>query len=274
MNARGFTMVELLVGTMIMAVLGLALVRLLISDSRFVSRQDAMVSARQTARGAINTMVVELRMTGGGGLLAAAPDSVRVRTPYAFGISCGSSGSTTIGALIPPDSLAYATAVAEGVAWRQYTGGYLAVNGISVTASSDTASCTADSVRVLPGGMLVRMTGFSGADQPPPGRIFALYHTLTYRFAPSTELPGRIALWRQAGSAASEELAAPFDTTAGFAFLVDTSFTLQTNPPADLDEVRGLELRLIGASELAPQGRTEPETFELVTRVPFLNKGG
>jgi prepilin-type N-terminal cleavage/methylation domain-containing protein len=272
LNTRGFTLVELLVGTLVMSILGVALVQMLISDSRFVSRQDAMVSARQTARAAINSMMVDLRMTGDGGLLAAAPDSVRVRVPYALGITCGEVGPRTIGALLPPDSLAYAAAVAEGVAWLQPTGDYLTVPGIAVTPSSDTTACTADSVRVVPGGMLIRMAGFTVADQPPPGRVFNLYHTLTYRFAPSTEVPGRIALWRQAGAAAAEELAAPFDSAAGFAFLVGTGFTLQASPPADLDDVRGLELRLIGASEQAPQGKMEPETFELVTRVPFLNK--
>ena len=265
-------MVELLVGTMVMAVLGLALVQMLISDSRFVSRQYAMVSARQTARAAVNAMVAELRMTGDSGLLAAASDSVRVQVPYAFGMTCDSTGGVTIGSLIPPDSLAYATAVPGGVAWRRYQGDYRFVSGITIASSTDTATCATDSVRVIPGGMLVSMSGFSVADQPPPGRIFALYHTLTYRFAPSTELPGRVALWRQAGTAASEELAAPFDSTASFAFLTGVSYTVQTNPPANLQEVRGLELRLVGASELAPQGQTEPERFELVTRIPFLNR--
>ncbi len=262
MSSRGFTLVELLVGTLVMAVLGLALVRMLVSDSRFVSQQDAMVSARQTARAAVNAMVAELRMTGDSGLLA----------PYAFGMTCDSTGGATLGALIPPDSLAYATAVPGGMAWRRYEGDYLAVSGVSITSSTDTATCTADSIRVFPGGVLISMTGFSAGNWPIVGRIFYLYQDVTYRFAASVELPGRTGLWRQADTAAAEELAAPFDSTASFAFLVGMDYSVQTSPPANLQEVRGLELRLIGASERAPEGRTEPEIFELVTRIPFLNR--
>jgi prepilin-type N-terminal cleavage/methylation domain-containing protein len=272
LSSRGFTLVELLVGTLVMAVLGLALVRMLVSDSRFVSQQDAMVSARQTARAAVNAMVAELRMTGDSGLLAAESDSVRVRVPYAFGMTCDSTGGATLGALIPPDSLAYATAVPGGMAWRRYEGDYLAVSGVSITSSTDTATCTADSIRVFPGGVLISMTGFSAGNWPIVGRIFYLYQDVTYRFAASVELPGRTGLWRQADTAAAEELAAPFDSTASFAFLVGMDYSVQTSPPANLQEVRGLELRLIGASERAPEGRTEPEIFELVTRIPFLNR--
>jgi hypothetical protein len=157
------------------------------------------------------------------------------------------------------------------MAWRRYEGDYLAVSGVTITSSTDTATCAADSIRVLPGGELIGMTGFTAGNQPPVGRIFYLYQDVTYRFAPSAELAGRTGLWRQVDTLA-EELAAPFDSTASFAFLVGMSYTVQTSPPASLQEVRGLELRLTGASERAPEGRTQPETFELVTRIPFLNR--
>ena len=91
MNSRGFTLVELLVGTVVMSVLGIALVRMMLSDTRFVSKQEAMVSARQTSRGTLNTMDVELRMISDSGLVTARPDSVRAHIPYAFGVSCGST---------------------------------------------------------------------------------------------------------------------------------------------------------------------------------------
>ncbi|NIR40676.1 MAG: hypothetical protein GWN73_05730, partial [Actinobacteria bacterium] len=72
-----------------------------------------------------------------------------------------------------------------------------------------------------------------------------------------------------------EELVAPFDTSAGLACLVGPNLTVEDcppPPPEGLDAIRGVELRLVGASEYPPQGSDEPQTFELVTRVAFLNK--
>jgi hypothetical protein len=44
-------------------------------------------------------------------------------------------------------------------------------------------------------------------------------------------------------------------------------------PPAGgVDSIRGLELRLVAASEYPPRGSDKPTTFELIARVPFLNK--
>src|SRR5207253_1750967 len=62
MNRRGFTLTELLMAMAVMAILGVALTRILVNDSRFVSRQDAMLSARQGARAALNSVLSELSM--------------------------------------------------------------------------------------------------------------------------------------------------------------------------------------------------------------------
>lgn len=272
MSQRGFTLVELLIGMVVTAILGIALARILISDSRFVGKQDAMINARHASRAAMNTMVTELRMVGDGGLLAATPDSVRVLVPYAFGLTCTVSGTELIASLMPPDSLMYASAVTDGLAWRDSVGAYNMITGIAVAGSSDLAACQADSIRVVPGGMLVAISGLSGSP-PQPGRIFYLYQTVTYSFSASTDIPGRIGLWRKAGTAAAEELVAPFDSAAGFGCLVGPSLQVQTCPPGGgLAIVRGLELRMVGASEYPPPGSTTPETFSLVTQVPFLNK--
>lgn len=86
MTRRGVTLVELLVTLLVLGFLGTALARLMISNSRFVSKQEALLEARQTARAAMNVMLPELRMVSDGGLVAADPDSVTVRVPYVFGI--------------------------------------------------------------------------------------------------------------------------------------------------------------------------------------------
>ena len=291
MNRRGFTLVELLIGTMIMSVLGVALVRMLMSDSRFVSRQDAMLSARQVARGATNIVAPEIRMITDGGLAAATATAVTARVPYAFGITCASTGvGTIVAALLPPDSLNYANAVPSGMAYRDASGTYVAVNGVSVSKSTAMTACRgiSDSVFVLPGGALVEISGFGGAFSvygetvmagsggtiPPVGRVFYLYQSVTYSFGESAELPGQVGLWRRVGFSAAVELVAPFDSSAGFRCLVGADLNPVDCPPTGgVPEVRGLELRFVGASEVTPRGSAGPMIFDLSTRVPFLNKG-
>ena len=101
MRTRGFSIVELLIAFVVTAILATAMTRMLLTDSRFVSKQDAMMTARQTARAAMNVMAVELRMVSDSGLVAAAAESVTVRVVY----SCGSN----------PD---YSVRNAASLSWR------------------------------------------------------------------------------------------------------------------------------------------------------------
>ncbi len=274
MKRAGFTLVELLVAVIVAGILTTALARLLVNDSRFVARQEALLSARRTARTAQNWLATELRMVGDSGLRAAAPDSITVLVPYAFGLACDRVGSAHIVSLAPSDSLAYAMAVPTGIGWRRTTGEWVFVDGIGATPSTDSTTCVADSIHTVPDGRLV---GLSGVPSGPPfrpisGSIAYLYQKVTYRFAASVDLPGRIALWRRVGTGAAEELAVPFEASSGFGFLTNVGMTALATPPANLGAVRGLELRLIGASETTPRGASGPSTFPLIAQVAFMNR--
>lgn len=254
----------------VMAILGSALARILINNSRFVSRQDAMLSARESARAAMNTMLAELRGVSNGGVIAVARDSVRVRVPVAFGVLCRTVPPNTIASLMPYDSAMYAGAALEGVAWLDDLGNYNFVTGvISITGSSSQTTCDQDSIKVIPGGQLVAI---SRPNLGQPGRLFYLYQTVTYRFGNSADMPGRRALWRRAGNAAAEEIVAPFDTAASFRFLLGPRLTPSSTVPAVLDSVRGLQIRLVGASDYTPQGESRYQTFDMTTHVAFLNQ--
>jgi hypothetical protein len=134
------------------------------------------------------------------------------------------------------------------------------------------SACDADSIRVVPGGELIAVSGIPGIP-PGPGRIVYLYQTVTYRFATSVDIPGRIGLWRRVGAVAAEELVAPFDTTAGFGCLVGPNLQVQTCPPGGgLATVRGLELRLTGESEFNSPDTGTPEDFQLSMQITFINK--
>ena len=266
---RGFTLTELLVTMVVMAILGTALARMLINNSRFVSRQDAMLSAREASRAAMNTMLAELRPVSNGGLMAASRDSVRARIPLAFGMLCRTKASDTIASLLPYDSLMYAAATIDSLAWLDSAGTYNAEGNFSVSSSTEQASCDSDSVKVIPGGKLIAL---SRPNIGQPGLLFYLYQTVTYRFGNSSQMPGRRALWRQAGSGAPEEIVVPFDTSARFRFLLGPWLTATATVPAVLDSIRGLELNLVGQSDVAPQGEAAYQKFELRTHVKFLNR--
>jgi prepilin-type N-terminal cleavage/methylation domain-containing protein len=275
---RGFTLAELLITMVVMGVLGTALARILISNSRFVSRQDAMMEARATARAAMQAIVTELHMVPDSGLLMATRDSIQVTVPYAFGMTClPTSGSATVAALMPTDSLMYASATAEGMAWRDAAGAYRQqIPGVMVAPSTNVGQCTGDSIRVVPGGRLIAMSNIPGARMPPSGSVFYLYQIVTYGFMTSVDVPGRLGLWRRVGTGAFEELAAPFDTSAKFALLMGPFMQAQVRAgpltQTSRDSVRGIELRLTGQSVGTPQGSPGPQTFDLRTTVAFMNK--
>jgi len=281
---RGFVLAELLVALVIAAIIGAALTQLVISQSRFAALQGSIIQARGGARAALNVMATDFRMVSDSGLVAAAHDSVTVRVPYAFGVACGQvSGNVTV-SLLPADSASYfsASATASGYAWRDTTGKMVFVQPAAVSSSS-TGNCTNTAITnpaittlTAPGWTATAVAVPNDTRRTPPGppqgsEVY-LYQLVRYAFAPSGQLPGRIGLWRTLLSTGErDELVTPFDTSASFQFLVGSRLTPLTAPPAVLDSIHGLRLVLVAASETAPEGRTQPETFTITTNVVFQN---
>ena len=218
----------------------------------------------------MNVMATDLRMVTEDGVISASPTSVTIRVPFAFGMLCRepSSPSRTIASLMPVDSMIYASSVAEGAAIRQSNGSYTPVTGVTAVASTNTGACTADSIRVVPGGRLVELSSTSlGA----PGTLFYLYQSVRYRFGASGTQPGRRGLFRLAGGGVDQELLAPFASDAGFGFLAGTRLTLLSTPPSPLSLIEGLELRLVAESRDIPSGQVNAARFALRPRVKFVN---
>jgi hypothetical protein len=105
----------------------------------------------------------------------------------------------------------------------------------------------------------------------PSGTVFYFFQEVTYRFAPSAQLPGRLALWRRVRPNAAEEVLAPFGATARFAFLMGTRLTVSTGNPAP-GNVQGLELRLVGESVSPAQGDAVPTQYTLMPQIKFVNR--
>src|SRR4029077_9036097 len=104
-----------------------------------------------------------------------------------------------------------------------------------------------------------------------------LYNMIRYEMKASTAVPGKLGLYRTIiapnGNLTAEELVAPFANTAGWKFFtVNGGSVAQAPPPANLADLRGLELHLDGISENIAPGLVANETAPFTTAVYFKNR--
>jgi hypothetical protein len=186
-------------------------------------------------------------------------DSVQgtyVYKPTTTPVSLGTIGSTYAGnSGVCTDSVVHAGGV--------YGPGILPMSYTTTTGANRTSMLLA-----LPHDLI--------AAPPNDGWPVFLYQQITYRFDSSTAYPHRVGLFRKvkAGNAAgfiSDEIIAPFDSSAKFKFYVLNNDVAQNAPVADVNQVRGLELNLAGSSPRAQQGQKEAQDG-LVTGVFFKNR--
>jgi hypothetical protein len=213
---------------------------------------------------------------------------VTVRMPIAFGLLCSTTSPITA-ALVPVDSALGSLAVYAGWAYRDSASGLYkystAANPSPINSIPNglVTTCT-DSV-VGPGILSVTVGGRSTRmitlPDPPNGTPNAgwpvfIYQRVTYAFDSSKAYPGRRGLFRRlrtaSGSTISDEIVAPFDTSAKFRFYVLNEDTAQSPVPADLNTVRGLQLVLAGASQQVPRNSHQAKQAALVTGVFFKNR--
>lgn len=254
MRRRGLSLVEVLIAIVLLGIVGAGITNLLRSQMRFFARGTNARDARTVSRIALNLTRSELRMAEPNGIVAASRDSIRIRLPYLMGLYCG--GNT--GMFVPTDSLSLAQAQYGGYAYRDTAAGasYTYVSSTTALSGGLAATCLLAGLDTIPNGPRY-VVAPAIASLAVSGPIF-LWQTVTYRFAASTLVPGRMALWRQAGSAAAEEVAVPLDTASRFNFYT-TGTSSSTTVPSPLSSTRGIEMLLYGESERTSPGQTTPE---------------
>ncbi len=266
---RGFSLIELLITLVLVAIIGVAAGRMLMSQTRFYSRLAGQKDARSVTRNARNIIQTELSMVeAGGGVVAASNDSIRVRMPIMWGVFC--SNSTMM--YLPYDSAVFAMASYAGYAIKDTTaaGTYTYTTASSAPTAGTATDCTAAPVSITAptnGGYRSLSPTVTGTAGSP---IF-LYQVVTYKFASSGIVSGKRGLFRRVANGTAEELLAPFDTTAKFRFYELFEDVAQTSVPA-LADIRGVELMLDAQSPTRTSGQTNPESVSIKTAIFFRNR--
>ncbi len=275
---RGFTLIELMVGVVLFAIVGSLFTRLLSIQARYFDRQAISNAARNVARASLNRVVSDFRMIEAtGGVVAASPTSLTIRIPFAIGVVCADVGGSTHLSLLPVDSMTYAKAAYYGYAWRNFqTGVYSYVENPSTEITGNPAICTGQDITTVTGGSVVAITPAVPVGTGLGTPVF-LYEKVRYEFKASLAVPGRIGLFRTRiaanGPETAEELVAPFGSTAKWRFFViGNSASAQDDPPAQLSTIRGLELHLDGISETIASGQISNESAPFTTAVFFKNR--
>jgi len=264
------------------AIVGSLFTRLLTVQGRFFDRQGMGNAARNVSRASLIRVVSDFRMIEAtGGVVAATSTSLTLRIPFAIGVMCKNANGGTQLSLLPVDSTTYAQATINngfyGYAWRNFiTGAYTYVENPATEAVGDPAACTSVSITMVPNGRTVLVTPALPAGGGLGTPVF-LYNQVRYDFKASTAVPGKLGLYRTiitpGGVQTSEELVAPFANTAGWKFFaVNGGPVAQVNPPANLADIRGLELHLDGMSEGTAATKLTPETAPFTTAVFFKNR--
>ena len=254
MRRRGLSLVEVLIAIVLLGIVGVGITNLLRSQMRFFARGTNARDARTVSRNALNLTRSELRMVEPNGMVYASTDSVVVRLPYLMGLYCAANTAM----FVPTDSLTLVQAQYGGYAYRDTLAGASYTYVASTTALSDglAATCLGVGLDTIPYGPRYIVAPAIAA-LAPSAPIF-LWQRVTYFFAPSVLVSGRTALWRQAGSAAAEEIAVPLDAASSFNFYT-TGVSSSSTVPSPLNTMRGIEMLLFGESERTSPGQTSPE---------------
>ena len=286
----GLTLVELLVAMTVTAIVGAALIQVILAQNRSSGNNEAWRTARSVSRGSLNRLLADLEVVNADSALeaGATSQSITLRVPYAFGVACTAS-MPLVASVLPVDNAVWAAARFAGWAWRDAaTGKYryrMTTTGLG--AGVPTVCDPGASIRTLTAaegggtaGRVVQFTspgtmgtsgGYSGL-VPSIGMSVMLLQRVRYYFGPSSLPTGGMALFRDVIGGTSEELAAPFDTTARFRFYVIGSDVPQDAVPSPITMTRGIELHLDGMSETVPQGSTTNKRMQLTTSIFFKNR--
>jgi prepilin-type N-terminal cleavage/methylation domain-containing protein len=288
---RGFSLVEIITALTILSIIGVALTKMVLSQTRSFQYENSSRRARTASRSAINILTTDLRMTQDiGGLDSVDATNNRwvdVKVPIAFGIVCKTSGSATYIALVAVDSFQMSSSKYGGYAIRnQTTSAYTythAGNSDTITVV-DPSNCHTPGIyadtAVLSGrsGAVVKVTPVAAAPTVVGDPAFVWQH-VRYQFDTSGVYRGRYGLYRRISGRGNsdkltEELIAPFASNARFSYFTNPSAYNDTAvkvAPTVMNQIRGFQIYLPAESSDTVPGSNAPQRANTTTSVFFKN---
>lgn len=276
---RGFSLAELIVAFTLVAILGTAFTRIMVSQARFSDQQNALRMARTVARQGMNILLSESRMVQDStGVDSVASDGklIRLIIPYRYGLNCGVVGAVNVVSMLPVDSLVNAQAVYAGWAYRNNASAYALVPlGSAPAASSSSTQCTTTAqIKTLTlggrAGAVLDVSPSVATPTAPVGQAVYFYQKITYEFKASGIFSGQTGLFRTVAGGSSDEIVAPLDTSTRFKFWTSGAATSVSAAPAK-ELIRGIDIVFVGKSSYTPMGKTSQPKSTIVASIFFKN---
>lgn len=271
MNRRrtgGFTLVEILVVTVLGALVVGAALQVLITNRRAYTAQSATISGQQSTRMAVEVLFAELREVSpsGGDILTMSSGSLRVRLMRKFSVVCetdfGLMPTLTVrDSIIPTAPVTSDTLMLMGGA-----NAFAAGDSVFVWADNDPDTENDDvwfSARVsaidgsvtCPDGRGATELAFGGLqslflnDSVGIGAPVRSYQEYTFG---TTTMNGDVYLGRQTGTGDMIPVTGPLEAGAGLEFIYRDSLGTVTSTPADVSQIQVI-IRT-GSEVLGPLG--------------------
>jgi len=198
----GFTLIEMLIGMVLVALIAGFIFRFVIYEGRLVSLQAARQEALQNARMPLMLLSSELRAASPEGIISAQNDSLEMMVPRVSGLVCSVSGSTVVGIFPLLDDDVFTESTTTGVRiqhaarWLPGKSQALAlVSDIGAPAAITGTPCEnmrsySDTIRTVRAVTITVGSGASPLSAATAGDLMYLYDVVRYDKATVTDATG------------------------------------------------------------------------------------
>lgn len=268
-DRRGFTLVELLVVTVLGALVVGAALQVLITNRRAYTAQSAAISGQQSTRMAVEVLFAELReiSPSGGDILAMSGSELRVRLMRKFSVVCATTfGLTTY--LTVRDSLpGIVNGVERGVMIQGGANAFDSADSVFIWADNkpnrddDDAwisleVSSVDASVTCPDGAPATELSFVGvqsvflADSVGIGAPVRSYGEYTFG---TTTMNGDVYLGRRTGGGDMVPITGPLQPSDGLEFIYRDALGVVTTTPSDVSQIEVIVRT--GSTVLGPLGQ-------------------
>lgn len=240
-DVRGFTLVELLIVTVLGALVLAAALQVLVTNQRTYTAQSAAITGQQSTRIALEVLFTELRLVSpqGGDILMMSSDSMRVRLMRKFSRACATTSLMTGSpqmTILDPGAVDFVAGDSVFVfADKRQTDDD---DDIWIAARVTQATATTCPQTGNPAGYELHFAGQQNSfDAPDSVHVGAPVRSYTAVRFGLTTYAGDTYLGRGQGNGALSPVAGPLLPGTGLEFVYRDAMGAVTNTPADVRQI-------------------------------------